>query len=189
MTATKKTDAPIVTLIEAKLAARKGFTELKKTGFNPHFKSNYSTLGDIMDACSEALTANGIDVSHIMSVTDGVTLCTCRLTHNDGEAMESSLPGATGTPQQMGSAITYNRRYTLQALLGLEGDPQAEDDGNQAQAAKLTGDQIHTISALIREVDADPVRFCEYFDVENVYDISPLKYDAAIAALKIKGGK
>jgi len=173
-------------LIEAKLAARTGFKPLLKTGFNPHFKSQYSTLGDIMDACGAALTANGLDISHLMSVANGVTLCTCRLTHIDGEVMESSLPVATGTPQQMGSAITYNRRYTLQALLGLEGDPQAEDDGNQAEAAELTAGQIQTMADLIEEVGADPIKFCSYMQVQKVADISPLKYDDAMAALKAK---
>ena len=42
-------------LLAAKVAARASFKKLEKTGFNPHFKSNYSTLNDIMDACSGAL--------------------------------------------------------------------------------------------------------------------------------------
>ena len=38
---------------------------------------------------------------------------------------------ATGTPQAMGSAITYYRRYTLQSLLSLMAE---DDDGQKASA-------------------------------------------------------
>jgi len=42
-----------------------------------------------------------------------------------------TLPSAS-TPQQLGSAITYYRRYTLQSLLSLQAE---DDDGNEANKA------------------------------------------------------
>jgi len=43
-------------------------------------------------------------------------------------ASSIDLP-TSGTPQAMGSAITYYRRYTLQSLLSLQAD---DDDGQMA---------------------------------------------------------
>ena len=49
-------------VLKAKIAARKGFKKLEKSGINPHFKSKYSTLDDIWNACGGALAENGLDV-------------------------------------------------------------------------------------------------------------------------------
>ncbi len=48
-------------VLKAKIAARKSFKKLEKGGSNPHFKSKYSTLDDIWNACGNALADNGLD--------------------------------------------------------------------------------------------------------------------------------
>ena len=51
----------------------------------------------------------------------------------DHEAGEYPLP-TSGTPQAIGSAITYARRYTLVAVTGLA--PEDDDDGAAAEAER-----------------------------------------------------
>ena len=130
-------------LLAAKVAARASFKKLEKTGFNPHFKSNYSTLNDIMDACSGALAEHDLDVCHQMYTNGNGTECVATLYHKSGQYIRSALPLMGQNAQQLGSAVTYMRRYTLQALLGLEGDPSTDDDGNSAAEVvveKITSD-------------------------------------------------
>lgn len=54
------------------------------------------------------------------------------LMHTSGESIRGAYPlgSATAPPQQMGSAITYARRYALCAVTGLA--PGGEDDDAQA---------------------------------------------------------
>ena len=67
--------------------------------------------------------------------------------HSSGEWIGGVYPvrPAQNTPQGMGSAITYARRYSLSAMLGLAADD--DDDGNAAsgqQAAQRQTEQRQT---------------------------------------------
>ena len=115
-----------------------GFSELKKTGKNPMFKSNYSTLQDVFDACKKPLEDNGV---HISFTTEAIVLdnrvenlLVCRLYHlPSGEMLESKITCLDDTKkgsQAIGSGVTYMRRYLLQSMLNLECDPETDDDGN-----------------------------------------------------------
>ena len=53
------------------------------------------------------------------------------LRHEQGEVINGEWPlPAGGNPQQIGSALTYGRRYTLCAVTGIA--PDEDDDGHQA---------------------------------------------------------
>lgn len=119
-------------------ARAKGFSELKKSGTNPAFRSKYSTLQDVFDACKKPLEENGV---HISFTTDAIVvdnrvenLLVCRLLHlESGEMLESKVSCLDDTKkgsQAIGSGISYMRRYLLQSMLNLECDPETDDDGN-----------------------------------------------------------
>ena len=113
------------------LEFQKKVTAIKKDGKNPHFKSTYATLAQILGEVKPILSECGlilmqpIDMDKVGSI----------ILNDKGEQVAGSwinLP--TGlTPQQIGSAITYYRRYTLASLLALEIE---DDDGNIASDAK-----------------------------------------------------
>lgn len=113
---------------------------------NPHFKSKYASLGSIIAACREPLSANGIAVLQPPATTDdGQVRVTTVLMHTSGQFIEcgmtASASGRGGaTVQQMGSVITYLRRYTLASLVGVyAGD---DDDGNAVSTqAHVNGKQ------------------------------------------------
>lgn len=104
-------------------------THASKDRTNPHFGSKYADLASIMDAIREPLSSNGLAVAQLVtSNADGVT-CTTRLLHSSGESIEAAcwLPVVQKTPQSYGSTITYARRYSLAALVGVASE---DDDGN-----------------------------------------------------------
>jgi len=105
---------------------------LNKT--NPHFKSKYADLAAIRDAVTPALSKHGLTVTQMTGVDDNgqFVLFTC-LSHSSGEWLKGvyPLPLDPSKPQQMGSAITYARRYTLAAMVGIAADE--DDDANAAQ--------------------------------------------------------
>jgi len=94
---------------------------------NPHFKSRYADLAAIINAARKALSANGL--AFVQTISDGVLHT--RLLHTSGQwiASEHPLP-MSGKPQEIGSALTYARRYSLSALLGIAADE--DDDANAA---------------------------------------------------------
>jgi len=126
------------TLFAALLAAQKEIGKVTRDAKNPHFKSNYSTLEAVIESVKEPLNNNGLIITQTLEQTDGGDWCLAtRLTHSESrEAITSSMPIVAkdmSDPQKWGSAITYARRYTLQALVVL---PAEDDDGNKAAADK-----------------------------------------------------
>lgn len=100
---------------------------------NPYFKSKYVALDGLLDAVRPVLAANGL--SFIQSpVSNGQDMGVATLLmHDSGEWIESDpfmLHAVKNDPQAGGSAITYARRYSLSAVLGVAWDD--DDDANMA---------------------------------------------------------
>jgi hypothetical protein len=103
-----------------------------KDSTNPAFKSRYADLASVWDACRVALSANGLAVVQGPALADRGVGVTTRLLHSSGQWAESTLilPMDKATAQGAGSAITYARRYSLAAMVGVA--PDDDDDGNAA---------------------------------------------------------
>jgi hypothetical protein len=104
-----------------------------KDGNNPHFKSKYATLGAITEATRPHLAKHGLGFMQWMSNREGYQLIVTRIMHTSGQWMEDEgyiLNPTKNDPQGMGSAVTYARRYTLGASLGII--TEDDDDGNRA---------------------------------------------------------
>lgn len=102
---------------------------IARDGSNPHFKSRYSTLNEVLDKVKKPLNDLGIVIMQL-SETEG--LRTTLLDTQNGTRVTSIIPYVgNDTAQKTGACITYYRRYGLVSLLGLEDD---DDDGNTASA-------------------------------------------------------
>jgi hypothetical protein len=105
---------------------------IKKTENNPFFKSKYADLANIQSQIREPLAKSGLGYIQITTETGLET----RLFTKTGETIFFNYPvNLTGKAQEIGSSITYAKRYSLVALLGIivDGD---DDDGNDAQNQK-----------------------------------------------------
>lgn len=111
----------------------------KKGKENTFFKvggknAKYADLSSCWDACRDALQANRIAVLQLLcSATAGtVGIRTVLVYGPTGETVSSTfeVPLKDPTnPQALGSAVTYGRRYSLCAAIGICPD---DDDGNAA---------------------------------------------------------
>ncbi len=111
-----------------------------KDAKNPFFKSSYADLTSVIKAIKEPFANNGLSYSQFPVTSEGgggVGVVTVLL-HSSGQWIESEfyLPLAKKDPQGGGSAITYARRYALQAMAGI---PTADDD---AEAAMMRGKPV-----------------------------------------------
>lgn len=117
-------------LAEALLAFQADRPVIAKTATNPHYKSKFAPLDEVLDKTIPALNRVGIVV--VQKPTIEATLVTRLIHAATGEVEESEIPllMAKEDPQGQGSALTYARRYALQAMLSLA--PEEDDDGHSA---------------------------------------------------------
>jgi hypothetical protein len=103
--------------------------KIKKTETNPFFKSKYASLSDILDVIRKPLADNGLSFVQFPSGKYGLDTM---LLHSSGEWISESyeMEPTKHDPQGAGSVITYQRRYALGAILGLNIDE--DDDANKA---------------------------------------------------------
>ena len=110
--------------------AKNEIGKVAKNAKNPHFKNTYADLNALIEAVEPILLEKGLVL--LQPIKEG-RVFTIIADVESGECLESFIDLPTsGTPQSMGSAITYYRRYTLQSLLSL----QAVDDDGQAASIK-----------------------------------------------------
>jgi hypothetical protein len=117
---------------------------VKKDAVNPFFKSHYATLDAIWETIREPLLSNGLSLTQTLGQSsDGKTLLDTTLLHISGEWIAGSMliNPVKDDPQGLGSAISYARRYSLCAMLGVVADE--DDDANIATKPKpITKAQI-----------------------------------------------
>lgn len=118
-------------LAAALAKAQAVMTGALKDSANPFFKSRYADLESVWTACRKALTDNGLSVVQSASATEGGVAVTTMLLHSSGQWMRDTLPlhPKDMSPQGIGSAITYGRRYALAAMAGVY---QTDDDAEAA---------------------------------------------------------
>ena len=100
---------------------------------NTYFGSRYATLGACLNSVRGPLAKQGISIVQTVSCDPGSVGVTTTLIHSSGEWLASTIVQALGdksTVQQLGSAVTYLRRYGLTAMTMVVGE--ADDDGNDA---------------------------------------------------------
>lgn len=120
----------IVNIAKALIAFHKEAPMIKKSADNPYFKSKYADLASIIKEVEPILTKNGLTFTQLPS---GQNELVTILMHESGEFIQSSytMIPAKNDPQGLGSAITYQKRYALAAILGLKLEDE-DDDGNAA---------------------------------------------------------
>lgn len=113
-----------------------------KSSSNPFFKSKYADLATVWDTCREPLAKNGLAVIQLCipaSDPSKIAVNTI-LVHTSGEWVSGviEMKPVKDDPQAIGSAITYARRYGLQAIVGIAPE---DDDGNEASGRSENGDK------------------------------------------------
>ena len=130
-----------ITLALTKFIQQVGTIEEKDTAQYGKF----ADLSTVLSTVNPALAANGLAVVHTTKVEDNKNILITNLLHTSGESITSEMllpvnTGGRGNPMhQEGGAITYCRRYSLLAILGLNaGIPDNDGDFANPTAEKVT---------------------------------------------------
>lgn len=117
------------------LKAQAAMPKLRKDGENPHFRSKFISLDNLLDHVLPVLNDNGLVMyQSVTSVNGDPALNTVVTDGKDEISSTMLLMMKAPDPQGQGSAITYARRYSLMALLGLSAGE--DDDGNAANESE-----------------------------------------------------
>lgn len=173
--------------LAAALAKAQGEIEpAPKDLVNPFYSSRYSSLRAIREAMREAFAKHGLCVVHAPSVVDGKLTLSTILIHESGQSLECGQLVAEidmNNPQQMGTAITYFRRYALAAISQTVADE--DDDGNAAsgkppqnkrQPPKLSIEDAKLIANATKEI----AEATSSVDIVTIGNASKEQYPVAV---------
>jgi len=102
-----------------------------KGSVNPHFKSRYADLAEVLNTVRPVFSHYGLSILQSTSFDGTLVHVTTTVAHAEGGWASScaSCSPARIDAQGIGAATTYLRRYSLAAMCGVA---QEDDDGNAA---------------------------------------------------------
>lgn len=153
---------------KALVKAQAAMSHAAKDAKNPHFKSAYSSLASVIDAVRPALSSNGLAFVQKLHTADGGVAVETVLIHESGQEMSFGtlfIPATKQDAQGYGSAISYAKRYSLQAALGIASE---DDDGQAAvksrpapsQPIKVTIDMDAAVEEMSAQTSIDALKEC-----------------------------
>ncbi len=165
-----------------------------KSGAHVHY--SYAPLPEITRAIRPLLAMHNLSYSFTAEQAGNTLNIVCVLRHIDGHEERSSFPvpidssASMSVAQKSGAALTYGRRQSLIAVLGLttaDQDTDAPDIGGEVEY--ITDAQAANLDDLIESVGVDRARFLKWLDVEKLADLEAGRLRHAITALEEKRKK
>lgn len=161
----------------AALAKAQGEVEnASKNAANPHFKSKYADLAEVLNTVRPVFSENGLSIIQSTEFDGSLVSVTTTIAHKDGgyvSSKASCVPSKTDA-QGVGSATTYLRRYSLASACGVA---QEDDDGNSSAhngkpVAKITEKQEIELSDYIEATNTDRAKMLAYFKVKALSELT-----------------
>jgi hypothetical protein len=176
------------TFIESLIKAQSEIGKVYKEKINPHFKNKYVPLNSILEEIKPTLNDNGFFLTQKICVEGDQEVLKTELLHISGECLNSVAPlniADKNNPQKYGSAITYMRRYTLTALLGLE---EEDDDGKRAtqenkSSQKISDQQLSELENLLDSASKDKIEFCKAMKINSLSDLPNIRFQSVVDRL------
>jgi hypothetical protein len=184
-------------LFAALAKAQHAVENATKGSVNPHFKSKYADLAEVLNTVRPVFSGFGLSIIQNPSFDGSLVSVTTVLGHEKGgyiTAVASCVP-AKADAQGVGSATTYLRRYSLAAVTGVA---QEDDDGQSAvnpvkpapvSDIKASKEEVEMIKTRIDALNIDEEAFARHLSIKSVSLIPKGKVKVAMAALDAKQRK
>jgi len=198
-----ETKADIYQALIAAQGEFKPIPKTKKVNFG-NVKYSYADFDDLVQCVRPILCKNSLAFVHrINTELDHTTFMECEILHKSGQSigckLEIKLPD---DPKQAGAIITYFKRYTLEAMLGVTTNEDTDATVQEAPKSvdkpksKSTGAKSSTITEAQRKrlfaiagekklgkEQMEPL--LKGFGFDSSKDISKAAYDKIIEAVQI----
>lgn len=170
---------------------KKGSTAKIATKSGGSFQYTYADLDEITRHIRPILVRHGLSYAFDSRLDKDYLTCVCTVKHINGHSVPSTftLPtaneSAMSAQQKVGAALTFAKRQSLSAGLGLTTTDE-DTDAADVDPTPITEDQATVIDDLIKESGADRERFLDYIGAKSVAKIPASEYQRAVAQLKRK---
>jgi hypothetical protein len=193
-----RTSEQTAELDAAFIAAQGEMGGAEKDSANPFFKSKYADLTSVLKVVKPAFAMHGLGYSQwpVNRPDTGIPGVLTRIHHISGQWMEAEFYATPvkNDPQQIGSVITYLRRYAIQSICGI---PAVDDD---AEATMLRNEPVvdqatidagrDAIRELLFDTNTDEQQFCDWLGgVDSVDNLPAELHERAMTALQNKQAK
>jgi len=153
---------------------------------NPFFKSKYSDINSVIEACKTALHENELAFSSRTELLDGKWVLIGSLLHSSGEFLRTMIPILSGEKdmQSFGSSVTYSRRFALLSLCNIS----TEDDDGEASMDRISEAQILIFESILAELGEVGLRekVLKHLQVKEVKFMTKPQFDNTMRTLKTK---
>jgi len=157
---------------------------------NPFFKSKYADFTTLVKASRPALTKHGLCVTQVIKNNALLTI----LGHASGQYIESEIEikPQKADVQSFGSYITYLKRYSYAAIVGIT-TGEEDDDGEAAvrntsgprqtytpRIELITPEQYDTLKEALEDTDRLESSIKENLKIDSLEDMPKERYSAAL---------
>ena len=145
------------------LQFQKKVEAVEKDSVNPFLKNRYADINQFIETVKPVLNEVGLVLMQplVQTLEGKPALQTIIADPETGEQIESTIPlMEVSTAQQLGSVISYTRRYALQSMMFLQ---TTDDDGNAASGTKESAEPFPSVCTKCgKEFSANPswVKVC-----------------------------
>ncbi len=147
---------------------RRDLKPANKSGKNAHLRTTYATFDDILQAASAPLANNGFNIEFKQAQENNSISVTARVTHAAGHSEETTLSSPVegnkgiNSLQAIGLTVSYLKRYTMAALLGIATEDSDGQTATPPPAIEMIGESdMVDFKAVIEEVGKD---YKKWFD-------------------------
>lgn len=168
---------------------------ITKDSINPHFKNKFASLDTLISNTKPLLAKCGLTIMQFpVNHENGSIGIETLLMHESGEYIQTEtffLKPVKADPQGCGSAITYARRYSYQAILNL--NMENDDDGNACSITSterrgLSEAQVKRLFAIANKKGFDMAavkkKALMQFKKKNINDLTKSEYDSIVEDLE-----
>lgn len=173
----------------AALSAAQGEIEnASKSSSNPHFKSRYADLAEVLNTVRPVFAKHGLAVLQSTEFDGAMVSVTTTITHAEGgyvTSRASCVPPKTDG-QGVGNATTYLRRYSMAAMACIA---QEDDDGNSSahngkpKPKSITEAQEIELADWITATGSDKAALLKAYNASKLSDLTEAQYNNAMSAL------
>jgi len=181
------------TIQQTILEFQAGFQGVEKKRVNTFTQSKYANLDDVWNAIKPRLQELQISVIQVVDILEGEQVLRTIVENSDKDKVESimQLLLEKQTPQGIGAALTYARRYSLCCILGIV--ETEDDDANSTErtseqllSTRQKGEIMDFISATETDIDKFTTYLSDNFGKEGIDSLSYSEAATVLSQLKSK---
>lgn len=159
------------------------------------YSFRYSPLDVIAATIRPHLREHGLSYSFDSALDSGTLTVTCTVRHREGASVSSTFacpiesPSKTSDAQKTGAALTYAKRQSLTAALGLITTEADEDAlGGAVTTEPIGEEQLATLTEYVEQIGPklNLAKFCVWLGVGSLAELPASDYEKALNGLKAK---